>query len=329
MKKIFLACWVMLTATLLLPSCLGSDDDATYYDDVAITSFSLGTLNRYLTTTSSAGDDSIYKVSYAGSTYKVAIDQLGGRIFNCDSLPIKTDLKHVVCTLATRNSALVTLKSMISDSLFTFSSTDSLDFSEPRTFRVFSTDGEHHRDYVVSLSVRQYEAGTLLWTAMEDGQMPEIDIEIDSIDEQQLDADASFLPRMSLAYVSWTAANNVKYAMWAGLRTETDTAMTIWRKMSDADHTGKWVYMTQAEDNPYYLPAMAQVALVYYNRQLLALGSNGVIYQSCDQGITWQTNSNLAFPDGFGGAPLKAVVADGGIWLSDANGRVWRGILNK
>ena len=176
MKKIFLACWVMLTATLLLPSCLGSDDDATYYDDVAITSFSLGTLNRYLTTTSSAGDDSIYKVSYAGSTYKVAIDQLGGRIFNCDSLPIKTDLKHVVCTLATRNSALVTLKSMISDSLFTFSSTDSLDFSEPRTFRVFSTDGEHHRDYVVSLSVRQYEAGTLLWTAMEDGQMPEIDM---------------------------------------------------------------------------------------------------------------------------------------------------------
>ena len=329
MRKVFLACWVILTATLLLPSCLGSDDNTTYYDDVAITSFSLGTLNRYLTTTTSAGNDSIYKVTYAGSGYKVAIDQLNGRIFNCDSLPMKTDLKHVVCTLTTRNSALVTVKSMTSDSLFTYSSTDSLDFSEPRTFRIISTDGEHYRDYTVSLSARQYEAGTLLWTAVEDSPMPEIDIVVDSIDKQQLDADTSLLPRLSLAYVSWMAANNVKYAMWAGLRAETDTAMTIWRKVSDADHAGQWVYMTQAEDNPYYLPAMGQVELVYFGGQILALGSNGVVYQSIDQGITWRTSSKLSLPDGFGGAPLKAVVSDGWLWLSDAEGHVWRGILNK
>ena len=319
----------MLTAILLLPSCLGSDDDATYYDDVAITSFSLGTLNRYLTTTSTTGNDSIYRVSYAGSGYKVAIDQLGGRIFNCDSLPIKTDLKHVVCTLVTRNSAMVAIKALGSDSLLNYSSKDSLDFSVPRTFCVFSTDGEHRRDYVVTLSARQYEAGTLLWTVVEDGQMPETDVVPDSIDEQLLDDDASLLPRFSLAYVGWTAANNVKYAMWTGLRAETDTAMTIWRKVSDADHAGRWVYMTQAEDNCYYLPAMTQVALVYYNGQLLALGSNGIIYQSRDQGITWRTSSKLALPEGFGGAPLKAAVVDGWLWLSDAEGHVWKGVLNK
>lgn len=316
----------MLTATLLLPSCLGSDDEGTYYDDVAITSVSLGTLNRYPTTTSSEGEDSTYKVSFAGSAYKMVLDQVGYRIFNSDSLPLKTDLKHVVCTLATRNSALVTIKSMTSDSIFAYSSTDSIDFSKPRTFRVFSTDGEHYRDYVMSLSVRQYEAGTLLWTAVVDGQMPEISVVVDSINEQNIDDEASLLPRLSLAYVSWTAANNVKYAMWAGLRAETDTAMTIWRKMSDADHAGQWVYMTQAEDNPYYLPAASQLALVYYAGRLLALCSNGAIYVSNDQGITWKSDSNIALPDGCNG-PLKAVVAEGYLWLTDGDGKVWRGVL--
>jgi len=330
MKKIFLASWVMLVAVLLLPSCLKSDDDdVSLYDDVAVTSFSLGTLNRYVTTTLSTGSDTTYKVSFAGSAYKVAIDQLGGRIFNSDSLPTFTDLKHVVCTLVTRNSALITLKSLTSDSVFVYSSADSIDFSQPRTFRIFSTDGEHYRDYVVSLSVRQNEAGKLLWTAVDRAQMPAADVVADSIDASQIDADASLLPVMSLAYVSWTGSNNMQYALWAGLRSETDTAMTLWRKVWDDGHAGRWTYMTQAEDNPYYLPAMTQVALVYCGGQLLALGSNGTVYNSTDQGITWKTDSKLTLPDDFGGAPLTAVVKDGWLWLQDGNGQVWRGVLTK
>ena len=317
----------MLVAVTMLPSCLG-DDDITVYDDVAITSFSLGTLNRYVKTTVN-GKDTTYKVSFAGSGYKMAIDQIGGRIFNADSLPVGTDVKHVVCTLSVRNSALISMKSMISDSLFTFSSTDSLDFSEPRTIRIFSTDGEHYRDYIVSVAARQYEAGTLLWTAMDAEQMPAADEVVDSIDVTNLDADASLLPRLALAYTSWTEKNNVRYALWAGLRTEADTAMTLWRKVSDAGHDGRWVYMTVDEKNPYYLPAMSQVALAYYGGKLLALGSNGEVYQSPDQGITWKTNSKLALPENFGGAPMKAVVKDGWLWLQDGNGQVWRGLLTK
>jgi len=319
----------MLVAVLMLPSCLGSDDDVTVYDDVAITSFTLGTLNRYVTKTLSDGSDSTYKVTYAGSAYKVAIDQMGFRIFNVDSLPVGTDVKHVVCTMVTRNNALITIKSMTSDSLFTYSSTDSIDFSQPRTFRVFSTDGLYYRDYVVSISARQYAAGSLLWTAMGNTAMPEAEIVPDSIDEQNIADDASLLPSKSLAYVSWTAADNIKYSLWAGLRADTDTAMTLWRKVSDANHAGQWVYMTQAEDNPYYLPAMSQAALVYYGGSLLALGGNGAIYQSRDQGITWKSSSTQKMPEGFGGAPLKAVVSEGYLWLQDGKGRVWRGVMNK
>lgn len=316
---------------LLLPSCLGNDDDATVYDDVAVTSFTLGTLNRYVTKTTSAGNDTTYKVSYTGSLYKMAIDHVGCRIFNNDSLPIGTDLKHVVCTLATRNSAVIAVKSLTSDSVFSYSSKDSLDFSVPRTFRIFSTDGKHYRDYTVTLSARQHEAGTLVWTSMTGSSLlgPTFNTEADSIDLTNIDSDASLVPQLRLAYVGWDAANDMHYDLWAGLRAETDTAMTLWRKVSDSEHAGQWVLMTQAEDNPYYLPAMEQVALVYYDGSLLALGSNGTIYQSRDQGITWKTDSNLTMPDGFSGAPMKAVVSDGWLWLQDRRTNTWRGYLTK
>ena len=327
MRKIFLACWVMLVAVFMLPSCLGSDDDVEVYDDVAITSFSLGTLNRYVTATID-GKDTTYKVSYAGSAYKMAIDQLGCRIFNNDSLPVGTDVKHVVCSLSVRNNALITIKSMTSDSLTVFSTTDSIDFSQPRTFRIFSTDGQHYRDYVVSVSARQVEAGTLLWTAVEEGLMPETELVADSIDVSNIDADASLVPTQSLSYVAWTGANNIHYVMWAGLLNESDEAMTLWRKVSDAGHAGQWVYMTLDESNPYYLPAMKQVVMVYYGGTLLAIGGNGTIYQSRDQGITWNTSSKLAMPAGYTGGTLKAVVQDGWLWLQAGN-KCWKGTMTK
>jgi hypothetical protein len=222
------------------------------------------------------------------------------------------------------------LKSLTSDSLLTYTSTDSIDFSQPRTFRVISTDGEHYRDYTVNLQVRQTVAGVLHWSAVDAALMPESpDMVADSIDMQQLDDDASLVPQLSLAGVAWMGANDMRYDLWAGLRAETDKAMTIWRKLSDADHAGRWVYMTQAEDNPFYLPAMEQVALVYYSGRLLALGSKGVIYQSTDQGITWKKNSDISMPESFGGAPLKAIVSNGYLWLKDGEGQVWRGIISK
>lgn len=327
MRKIFQACWVMMVAVFMLPSCLGSEDEVTVYDDVAITSFSLGTLNRYVTKEIN-GKDTTYKVSYAGSAYKMAIDQIGYRIFNGEPLPVGTDVKHVICSISVRNNALITIKSMTSDSLYAYSSTDSIDFTQPRTFRIFSTDGLHYRDYVVSVSARQHEAGTLLWTAVKEGAMPDIDEKADSIDVTNIDADASLVPTTSLSYVAWMGVNDVHYAMWAGLLNEDDKAMTLWRKVSDADHAGQWVYMTPAEDNPYYLPAMQQVALVYYGGSLLAFGSNGTIYQSYDQGITWKTSSKLTLPADFGGAPLTAIVDGDYLWLQDAKGQVWRGSIS-
>ena len=166
MIKPFKILFWLLTATLLLSSCLKSDDDnnSTLSSDAAITNLSLGTLNRYIHTTSSTGKDSVYKTTFDGSEYKFSIDQEHHRIFNTDSLPTYTDVKHVLCTVSALNNGVVLLKSEISDTLFYFSSTDSLDFSNPRELHVMSSDGSAEQIYSLQVNVHQEEGETFVWS---------------------------------------------------------------------------------------------------------------------------------------------------------------------
>lgn len=155
-----------LLTVLLLTSCLKSDDDnnSTLSNDAAITSFSLGTLNKYIHTTSSTGADSIYKTTIAGSDYKFSIDQENHRIFNVDSLPIGTDVKHVVCTVSALNNGVVVIKSETSDSLLYFSTTDSLNFTNSRELRVYANDGSRYQTYTVNVNVHQEEGEKFVWS---------------------------------------------------------------------------------------------------------------------------------------------------------------------
>lgn len=154
----------MLTAVLLMASCLNSkDSDSTLNDDTAITGFTLGTLNRYLHTTSSTGADSIYKVLVTGSDYKFSIDEDNHRIFNVDSLPVGTDVKHVVCSIASLNNGTVLYKSLISDTLFYYNSSDSLDFSSPRSFFVYASNGSSYEEYTVEVNVHKEEGEQFIW----------------------------------------------------------------------------------------------------------------------------------------------------------------------
>ncbi len=166
MKRIFRTLCGLLLASVALTSCLGDDDDnqTTTYSDVAITQFTLGTINRYTTTTSpTTGRDTLVKTTFAGSGYKMTIDQLGHQIYNRKALPVGSDVRHVVCTISTRNGGVVALQSMTSDSLSWFNANDSIDFSVPRTFRVYSIDGTSHRDYVVALTASSDQGLDFEW----------------------------------------------------------------------------------------------------------------------------------------------------------------------
>ena len=341
MRSIFYALWATVTAVFVLTSCLSSDDnDTATYDDMAIQAFTLGTLNRYLHTTSGSGADSVYKVTYVGSNYVMSIDHLNGRIYNTTPLLSNTDLKHVVCSLTTKNNGLAVVKLLTSDTLMTIGNTDSIDFSQPREFRVYAQNGSGYRKYMVSLTVNEEDKSTLNWTEAALSDYPKttanIQYKVDGAGkllasanggqtwtEEELGDSGDLLPTSRLSFVSWAIDSHVSYTLLAGQRSESDTIMTLWRKADYEGLPSKWVYMPLSDGNSYYLPCMEKVVLVYYNDRVLAIGSNGKIYQSEDQGITWHVNSGYSLPFEVGSSLFDATVANGVLWITDGE-KAWK-----
>ncbi len=152
-------------AIALLSSCLSDEDNTyTYYNDTAITSFSLGTLNRYVPSKTTAGKDTIVKSTYNCSGYSFNIDQKSGLIWNEDSLPTYIDASKVLVKTSAKNSGSIVIKSLTDETITALTSTDSIDFSVPRTLYVYNTTGTARREYVVKIGVHKEEADSFVWT---------------------------------------------------------------------------------------------------------------------------------------------------------------------
>lgn len=166
MKRKLIPLAIVACGIMSLASCLGDDSGFVYADDVAITSFKLGTLNQYFHTLSSHGLDSTYKKTVDCSDQVFYIDQIKGEIYNPDSLPLGIDGKKVLCSLGTKNAGTVGIKSMTSDSLKYFSTTDSIDFSSPRDFYVYSNSGISYRKYTIRVNVHKEDGDACVWKKM-------------------------------------------------------------------------------------------------------------------------------------------------------------------
>ena len=132
-KYVFTLCLMWVTA-LTLTSCLGGNDssDGVTYDDVAITAFSINSVNRTFHKTSSTGEDSTYVTAVSSNLPVFSIDHYQQKIYNTTPLPSECDLTRVLVTIAAKNNGGIVLKRLISDSLFYYNSTDSIDFSQTR-----------------------------------------------------------------------------------------------------------------------------------------------------------------------------------------------------
>ena len=373
MKSIFRTLGVLMIGATLSTSCLnGNDDnDLTVYSDMAITSFTISGINRYYYVTSSTtGNDSLVKAALTGSSYKITIDQLGHTIYNQEELPLGSDLKHVLCTVTTKNNGVVAIKSMTSDSLMWYSATDSIDFSVPRIFRVYAIDDSGWRDYTVTLTVSQTTGLSFQWTKVGTADVDGFSdkrlvaladtvhlVAKDSIigrstnecytigaDDGQLkcsrdggltwasettDEPDSLLPaRNAVATVCWdyAPADDTDYVLMVGMPQQTgDSHMRVWRKITHHSNGGQWVFIPQEANNPYTLPLIAQPSLVYYDGSVLAV-SGQVVYQSCDQGITWKEVSTYTLPSALAGTSvLMAADQQGRLWAVSDNGGVWLG----
>lgn len=158
---------LLLSATFVLSSCLKDNEtDINYYNDAAITAFSIGNLKRPVHAKTTAGKDTVYTVKVTGSAYKFNIDQLNNIIYNADSLPYKTDVSRVVCKISSKNSGLISQISVNNDSAKLYQEEDSIDFTKPRTFIVNSTDGTASRKYLIKVNVHTELADSFQWHRM-------------------------------------------------------------------------------------------------------------------------------------------------------------------
>ena len=157
--------FVLLASSLLsLESCLNDDTESTYYDDTAITAFSLTSVSEHLK--SYKGNDSV--ATYTCSTVKFYIDQLKHEIYNVDSLDAGLDSATVrsLVSISTKNNGVLIYQALDDTLKYNyFSSTDSIDFSKPRHFRVYSTSGQYFQDYTIRINVHKEVADSFQWRA--------------------------------------------------------------------------------------------------------------------------------------------------------------------
>ena len=153
MKRYIYTLCVILVGSSCLLSCMKSSDDTvvTYYE-TAITNMQLSAVNRKIHTTTSKGADTTY-VKKLTTFPKFTVDHVNGRIFNADSLPSDCDLSRVLVTLtASSYTGTLFIKDLGSDNLIFYSSTDSIDFTSPREFRAYNTDGSLYKSYQVTMN---------------------------------------------------------------------------------------------------------------------------------------------------------------------------------
>ena len=353
MKRYIYALCVMLSIALCLTSCLKSEDaEVTLYDDMAITTFELSVVNRYIHKTTSAGNDTIVMTTLKSGLPVFNIDQYQHQIYNREPLPTGCDLEHVLASITSKNSGQIIIKSLTSDSLFYYSSTDSIDFSQPREIRVYAIDGSGFRSYQVNINVKSTSTEETQWERVESAdEVPQAlfnDILLEKGEEACFHLskdngatwteealgegeDATLLPTSGIAWVSfpYSVSKNADYELMVGSYEGNEDACTVWRRIVDRDAStteAKWVNISIKDSKSSYLPKMDPVSLVWLGNNVYAIGSDGKIYETRNGGIVWKTTDELTLPKELESYRIKAATDENGrLYLRELdNGQLWR-----
>jgi len=143
-------------------SCLDKSEESTEAtNDCAITNMVIGLLQRVVHTKGSAGQDTSYVTTLYGSTYPMYIDQIKREIYNPDSLPLGTKVKSVIFSSITSDGSVAYRTVEGHDTLY--SSTDSLDFTNPRLFTCYAYSGLAKKTYRVHVNAHKLDPEVFVW----------------------------------------------------------------------------------------------------------------------------------------------------------------------
>ena len=154
MKKVDWQLWIVGCWTLILSSCLGTNDDnydQWYLSNCLISSFSLQS-------------DSVLGLE----NVKFTIDQVNGLIYNKDSMPYGTEINwKVICNVKFEYdifpSAIEVLQAATGDSA-AWNTKDSLDFRDYVRLDVFSQDKKYMKRYFAQLNIHQQAPDSMAWS---------------------------------------------------------------------------------------------------------------------------------------------------------------------
>jgi hypothetical protein len=154
---------VFFAATSIMTSCLDNDvDQITYTSETSITGFSLGTLHIDRVGKDQNGEDSAYVDTLNCSDYPFTIDQINRTITNKDSLPVGTHIDKVITSI-TYDAGMLAYKPKGSDHDTIWTSTDSIDFTDPVEFKVYAYSGVEGKPYTITINVHKQEPDTISW----------------------------------------------------------------------------------------------------------------------------------------------------------------------
>ena len=163
MKKPIAFVVMSALALTFLASCGDDNKSSELSSDCAINAIVLGNLSRIYHTYLDNGKDTSYSITVPGAAYPLHIDQINRRIFNSDSLPVGTAVNKVYFTTFSADGIVSYRLESGNDTLY--STKDTLDFTSPRIFTIFASDGSGSRSYTIDIKIHNADPDAYSWVA--------------------------------------------------------------------------------------------------------------------------------------------------------------------
>lgn len=184
----------VLAMAFVALSCSWDDDNEANTPYAYVKSFGIGDIKSEYPAFTDAGKDTSVVKTISGSSWKFTIDQVAGKIFNVDSLPFSTNLSKVAVEMTVEGIA--SIYDTEADEFELMSTSDSIDFTNPRILRITSLDGSYYMDYTVSVNAHKVDPDKMVWSKVTtpSGIVPERVVEFN--DEILLFGNSSEVPML-------------------------------------------------------------------------------------------------------------------------------------
>ncbi len=288
MRKIIAIVALSVLAFGIFASC-GDDDNKSIglSSDCAINAIVMGNLSRLYHTYLESGKDTSYTVTVPGSSFPLHIDQINRRIFNSDSLPVGTAVNKVYFTTFSADGVVAYRLENGKDTMYSVK--DTLDFTAPRTFTVYATDGSGSRSYTVSINVHNANPDAYSWVAAS----PADDI-------------VAKLENMRMI------AGNGRLHLWG---TEGGSPVALWRNAQGGVEAWEKETVSGAD-------GLRPESVNRYGDRFVAIANSGLV-ESVD-GARWTAVSTSLVPDGIFAVGDKLYVTVAGKIYSSSDLSSWK-----